>query len=505
MNGSRPSTAESCTTVSTTPSSSTSLESFAPSASVRAIPHRPSCLGARGAPGRSDGTGGGGDVRGVSGSGRVSDCAGPGVLLFQRRGYQIMNQTSERAQNVAESIDAAVQQYCEERDLFDTVTKGDGFAIWCLTDVFGFEKDDAIDALTGAKGDHSMDAIADDGNRLIVLQAKYHSQDWSEVTKFQTDARSVGAGTARLPQALRAPATKIRARRESGLPIEYFYITNDRFTGDDVVKIANLGEDPEIRVLDLDGICDLLFERESQRPVNVPAQPAVIHPRIKPLQFADSLVFPVSLREFSRFVSEDGKDRWLFNSNVRQYLSRSKINEGIRETAKTSPESFWRYNNGVTIVVDDFEVRSDSLALKKPQIVNGCQTSLALVKVMAEMTPSEQEKVEGDLLVRVLREPRDDERERITQFTNKQNAVKGKDFYALQDFQKQLKTRIGRLGYFYEIQTGSYDMLSRSAKEALRGESRFSHLQWKRKDYRIPAIEAAKCHAAAFRSKVAAC
>ena len=48
-------------------------------------------------------------------------------------------------------------------------------------------------------------------------------------------------------------------------------------------------------------------------------------------------------------------------------------------------------------------------------------------------------------------------------------------------------------------------MMDASEKDEYRGDSRYSHLKWSRRDYRIPAIEAAKCHAAAFRSKVSVC
>lgn len=138
----------------------------------------------------------------------------------------------------------------------------------------------------------------------------------------------------------------------------------------------------------------------------------------------------------------------------------------------------------------------------KPQIVNGCQTSLSIAKVIADMDERERGAIDGSLLLRIIHEDSDDERRNITQFTNRQNAVRGKDFFALKDFQARLKRRIDALGYFYEIQTGSFDMLLRSAKESLKGDSRFSHLAWARRDFRILAIEAAKCHAAAFRGLI---
>ncbi|MEZ4553727.1 MAG: AIPR family protein [Dehalococcoidia bacterium] len=415
-----------------------------------------------------------------------------------------MVSTAELASNVAESIDAAVRRYCEDRERDDTKTRGDGFAIWCLTDLFGFERDSAIDALLDGRGDQSIDALADDGNRLIVLQAKYNSHDWAEITKFKEDARRVGSGqTSGLPQRLRPAVARIRDRRESGLPLEYYYVTNQKFSGDDQSRLGALEGDPAIGAYDLDWICHIFLERQSERPLNAPSHQVHLKPMTAPLPFEQSLIMPVSLREFARFVA-DG-EQWLFNSNVRQYLAKSKINQGIRDTVEKESSHFWRYNNGVTMVVDEFSYEDDSVALYKPQIVNGCQTSLSIARVAAAMPESQRELLEGSVLVRVIRERSDDERRKITEFTNKQNAVRGKDFFALQDFQHALKQKIDGLGYFYEIQTGSFDFLARSDKEKLKGDPRFTHLEWARRDYRIQAIEAAKCYAAAFRDKIAVC
>lgn len=415
-----------------------------------------------------------------------------------------MVSTAELASNVAESIDAAVRRYCEDRERDDTKTRGDGFAIWCLTDLFGFERDAAIDALLDGRGDQSIDALADDGNRLIVLQAKYNSHGWSEITKFKEDARRVGSGQSTgLPQRLRPAVARIRDRRENGLPLEYFYITNLKFSGDDHSKLGALESDPQIEAYDLDWICHIFLERQSERPLNAPDRQVHLRPLTPPLPFEQSLIMPVALKEFARFVAEG--EQWLFNSNVRQYLTKSKINQGIRDTVEREPSHFWRYNNGVTMVVDEFSDDGDSVALYKPQIVNGCQTSLSIARVASAMTESQRNQLDGSVLVRVIRERSDDERRKITEFTNRQNAVRGKDFFALKDFQHLLKQKIDALGYFYEIQTGSFDFLARSEKEALKGDPRFTHLEWARRDYRIQAIEAAKCYAAAFRSKIAVC
>ena len=415
-----------------------------------------------------------------------------------------MSNTTDRSDNLSQSIASAVTQYCEERGRTDSRAKGDGFTIWCLKVLFGLEHDEAVDCLLDGQNDRSIDAVAFDGNRILVLQGKFNSHEWAELTKYRTDVAAILSGDATaLPSRLKPAAAKIRDSKYTGLPVSLYYITNTKFTGGDDARIGSLSGDPAVDALDLDGICDILIERESERPLNAPGKAVTLRP-LSVLPHGDSLLAPIDLLEFARFV-ESG-EKWLFESNVRQYLSKSRINIGIRTTVKDESDHFWRYNNGVTMVVDDFRVLDDgSISLTKPQIVNGCQTSLAISKVVADMDSQQRQAVRGSLLVRIIRENSDEERKKITQFTNRQNAVRGKDFFALKEFQMRLKKRIDPLGYFYEIQTGSFDIQLRSLKESLKGDSRFNHLGWTRRDYRIQAIEAAKCHAAAFRGYVAVC
>jgi len=411
----------------------------------------------------------------------------------------------ERTENLTRSIEGAVKGWCEDHEDNSTKAKAAGFAVWCLTEVFGFDRDDAIDSIVDGRDDRSMDAVADDGNRLVVLQTKYNSHEWSEITKFRADVAAIGAGTAtNLARRLKPLAAEIRTRRQEDSPVAYYYVTNRRLSQTDLDKIGTLEDEPAIEVLDLDGIYQVLAERESERPTNSPNTPVQLTPAVESLKFEDSLITPIHLVEFSRFVAEG--EKWLFESNVRQYLSRSKVNKGIRDTLEEEPEHFWRFNNGVTMVVDDFSEKADgTLSLLKPQIVNGCQTSLSIKEVISSLDARQKKDVRGHVLVRIIKEPSDEERRKITQFTNLQTAVRGKDFFALKDFQRDLKRRVDALGYFYEIQTGSYDMTDDSEKDKLRGDSRFAHLKWARKDYRIQAIEAAKCHAAGFRRKVSVC
>lgn len=83
----------------------------------------------------------------------------------------------------------------------------------------------------------------------------------------------------------------------------------------------------------------------------------------------------------------------LFSRNPRTYLGsgkkKNKINLGIMETIQQQPSNFWAYNNGVTALVNSYEVMQDpetneeSFSISGITIINGAQTTGAIGNVDA--------------------------------------------------------------------------------------------------------------------------
>ena len=59
-------------------------------------------------------------------------------------------------------------------------------------------------------------------------------------------------------------------------------------------------------------------------------------------------------------------------------------------------------------------------------------------------------------MVTIIKEPSKASRDNITQYRNSQNSVKGKDLISLQTFHKGIRGQLKQVGYFYEIQAGSW-------------------------------------------------
>jgi hypothetical protein len=164
----------------------------------------------------------------------------------------------------------------------------------------------------------------------------------------------------------------------------------------------------------------------------------------------------------------------LYEKNVRRFLGgKGRINKGIHETLNLHPERFGLYNNGITIVVNEFERKSDDVVdLIEPFVVNGCQTTRSIWEVFhrrleaggtgqdAGMDSWKQKASQGVVVTKVVRVGREGEEllGKITRYTNSQNAVKEKDFIALtSDFRTWKKEMEDKYDVFLEIQRGAWD------------------------------------------------
>jgi hypothetical protein len=164
----------------------------------------------------------------------------------------------------------------------------------------------------------------------------------------------------------------------------------------------------------------------------------------------------------------------IYEHNVRRFLGgRGRVNKAIQDTLRTNPERFGLFNNGITIVVKDFEVAEDGdTVLSDPYIVNGCQTTRSIWDVCyqrleagghgssPELEEWKTRAGKGVVVTKVARVGSDgDALERaITRFTNTQNAVREKDFLALTgDFRHWADQMGEKYDVYLETQRGGWE------------------------------------------------
>ncbi|MDC1387725.1 AIPR family protein [Gammaproteobacteria bacterium] len=179
----------------------------------------------------------------------------------------------------------------------------------------------------------------------------------------------------------------------------------------------------------------------------------------------------------------------LLESNVRTFLSfRGKVNNGMRATLLKDPESFFAYNNGLTVTASEIKTIQGPHSLlithlENMQIVNGGQTTstiyfsplekgsqdgldfrdIDLSKVFVQMKLTViEDKDKSDLI-----------KSNIAQFANTQNPIQAADLVAnhpfhikLEELSRKHSVPAGDMGmatkWFYERSRGQYETELRS-------------------------------------------
>lgn len=146
----------------------------------------------------------------------------------------------------------------------------------------------------------------------------------------------------------------------------------------------------------------------------------------------------------------------LFYSNPRDWQSWNDVNSEIKKTVESDARSrFVLMNNGITIIAKEIRSTGDSFVIADYQIVNGCQTSHALlecaepgdesISVPLRLIGTDDETIKNDII----------------RATNRQTHVTEDQFFALQEFPKHLedffRTFSGSEAIYYERRSRQYD------------------------------------------------
>lgn len=183
-------------------------------------------------------------------------------------------------------------------------------------------------------------------------------------------------------------------------------------------------------------------------------------------------VFP---GEALRFVYDKYGDR-LLEANVRSFLSTTKkVNKGIRETLKTTPEHFMAYNNGIVVIADEIvlgmtpEGMQGIRWMKGMQIVNGGQTTASLYFTKRKSPEVDLSRVRVVAKIIKLRSSdliaEEELVSSISRYANSQTAVRQADLSANKPFHVEIEKLSntvfcpdGTSRWFYERAAGSYNV-----------------------------------------------
>ena len=147
--------------------------------------------------------------------------------------------------------------------------------------------------------------------------------------------------------------------------------------------------------------------------------------------------------------------------NVRGFLGKTKYNDNINKTLKLEPSKFFMYNNGLTITADDIEAKLINgkskylITIKNFQVVNGGQT-LRSIHDFNSMDKSnlEQYLTEGEILVKLFKTGSSKLTNKISEYTNSQNAISMINLKAVAAEQIQIEQILDNSGIVYARKTG---------------------------------------------------
>lgn len=341
-----------------------------------------------------------------------------------------------------------------------------GLALFAMALEFGYDDLDTIgaDAVVDGPDDRGCDVvyIDKDKGKLIVAQAYTSTKTRKEASASkaaslrQAISYLVEADIKMVPTRLKASAEAVRASLRAG-EIESVYIwfvhncpgsTNVKTelravesTANSILKAhyIDYGK-PNVTAVEISSeVLERLYT-ETSTPILVD----------EPVEFATPSGFRFEEGEWRCFVAPiqlallkslyDKHNTKLFSANVRDFLGmrarESNINYQTQKSLASSPDNFFVYNNGLTILTHNIEVAEDE-GKKKVKIhgfsvVNGAQTTGTIGT--SESNPPGNAYV----LARFISTKSEDLVADVVRYNNSQNAVTASDFRSTDPIQRRL-------------------------------------------------------------------
>ncbi|MFN3628792.1 MAG: AIPR family protein [Casimicrobiaceae bacterium] len=348
------------------------------------------------------------------------------------------------------------------------------FVYLCVKTMLDLDVDEAFDCLTDGGGDFGVDALhiteeIDGEFNVTLFQGKYENS-------LEGNAHFEGNGIEAMINAIRhlfdpssnlgAINDRLRVKvelarsmiRDGFIPRVRAIACNNglKWNADAQVAIdrAGFGDQVTWEHVNHDVLVNVL---QRIKPVNETLR-LTGKAIVEDMNFSRICIGRIPVSEVAALMQRHGER--LLERNIRRYLGLhgNRVHEGIRATLRSNmPENFYFFNNGLTLVCDDFSYNalqsSDyQIKVENLQIVNGGQTCMTILKTAEELHKEGKSlPTAASVLVRIYKLPKDNEDivPQITHATNSQNPVDLKDLRANDAKQQRLEQSIQELGYTY--------------------------------------------------------
>jgi hypothetical protein len=180
----------------------------------------------------------------------------------------------------------------------------------------------------------------------------------------------------------------------------------------------------------------------------------------------DSHVVLARLDAYAKFVTDERGQlrRYLFDSNVRDFLNESGVNQDIANSlSDSSAPDFWWMNNGVTILATKATVPGKIIEMSDIQIVNGLQTTETIYRHFQNSRAPDTRSV----LLKIIVSNDPKVRDEIIKATNNQSPVELSSLHATDKIQRDIEQILEKHDWYYERRKNYYRNIGKPANRTV--------------------------------------
>jgi len=335
-----------------------------------------------------------------------------------------------------------------------------------LEEVFNMDEFEIDEVITDGALDKGVDAIFEQENEegeniLYVLQAKYYEKNYNKtidensvhliinaVSNYILGDYPLGNLNSKLRKRVEVYRDRIYAKNEID-GINMVLVTNGQRPGNNIIsELDRFKEDnPQIvyEIYTEDDFSSILLPETARvvRKIELKVVKEIgsgdrTFLNMPDLDIMSGKVVRVDVYELAKVIE-------------------NKVNKQIAESLR-DPGQIKRFiylNNGITFLCDDYEVKlgNETIVLKHPSIINGCQTGNTILEVYKEgkIKPNC-----GFILAKIIKSKDDKVKENIILASNTQIPVRNRDLISEDKIQKELERQFLTLGYYYERKKGMH-------------------------------------------------
>jgi hypothetical protein len=160
----------------------------------------------------------------------------------------------------------------------------------------------------------------------------------------------------------------------------------------------------------------------------------------------------------------------LFFKNVRNPIHRSNYNQKIIDTLLEKPNAFWYFNNGITAITSilpDVGIHAKQVKLDGLQIINGAQTVYSVYSAYENANISQRKAMDAyaKISLRLIGSSDKEFNLQVTRFTNFQNPMENRDFWANDAVQQRIQNESFATDIWYEKRRDEFQLTEQQQAE----------------------------------------